>query len=205
MCGSVVEEALNPQPSTAAQTSAGPCQAAAKTTAILQLVTRRWLGQASCGGYSTTCPGLGSCCWCPLPCWCYKPGTENLASLLITSSWSRHKCNTECFPPRSPVVPDRVTGHTAVSKAPGWPPLSEGLASVDVTSETAVIPGLVVTGHPSDETQDVLFLLFGFSGTPVSVHVLGSKLIPRADDTFGWGSVSSPAQDNTNPEYRLHP
>lgn len=59
-----------------------------------------------------------------------------------------------------------------------WPPLSEGLANIDVTSETTVISGLVVTGHPSDETQDVLFLLFGFSGTPVSVNALGSNQYP---------------------------
>lgn len=119
MCGSAVEEALNPQLSTVAQTSAGPCQLAIKTTVILQLVTRRWQGQASCEGYSTTCPGLGSSCYCPLPCCLYKLGTENFASLLVTSSWSRHKRNTECIPPGSPVVPGRVTAHTAVSKAPG--------------------------------------------------------------------------------------
>lgn len=52
-----------------------------------------------------------------------------------------------------------------------WLPLSEGLASFDVTPEMAEIPGLVVI--PQMRPQMCLFFLpFGFSGTPAFVHAL---------------------------------
>lgn len=80
LCGSAAEEGLNPEPSTATQTSAGPCEPATKTTVIFYLVTRRWQGQASCGGHGPTCPGLGSSCWRSPPCCLYELGPENLTS-----------------------------------------------------------------------------------------------------------------------------
>lgn len=48
VCGSVVEEALNPQPSTATQTSASPCQPITKTT-VFQLVTWEVSGRGCLG------------------------------------------------------------------------------------------------------------------------------------------------------------